>query len=183
MGGLKELEPISMTDTYGYEEIPKAYTSAVGSIDQPTVTKQTASLGAIELGQAKLPQQQNVSLGATELGRKRLSVQLPPAPPAPESAVMQFIEKSQEQGITAKTANQDWLMDAVGHILNGKLTEDNKLATLQNLLEIADIVVMAPLRDDQTISDDEYATIASSLDRRIRNFMDKLYVGGIYRTK
>ena len=76
--------------------------------------------------------------------------------------------------------DQDWLMQAISHILNGKLTRDNKEATLQKLFEVADAVVGVPLRADTTITDDEYDRISGVLDRRIRNFMSKLYVGTDY---
>ena len=167
----------SMTSDY-----PTSYSSTVGTIGQPVVKTQTASLGAMELGGGRLVQQ-GANLGATQLGRKRLSVQLPPAPPAPSalsSSINKFIDDSKRQGINANSMDDKWLVSAVGHILNGRLTKENKNDTQQKLFEIADAVVGVPLRNDMSISDDEYARITSKIENRIINFMNKLYVGGMY---
>ena len=164
----------TMTSDY-----PTSYSSTVGSIDQPVVKKQTASLGAMELGGGRLVQQ-SVGLKSTELGRKRLSVQLPQAPAALSNNVTKFIDDSRRQGINANNMDDKWLVNAVGHILNGRLTKENKNDTQQKLFEIADAVVGVPLRNDMSISDDEYARITSKIENRIINFMSKLYVGGMY---
>jgi hypothetical protein len=150
---LKELETQSETETYGYEKTPTSFSSTVGIIPEPVIKQQKVSLGAMELGQAKLPLSDDVT---------------------------KFINESKKQGITAKTMDQDWLMQAISHILNGKLTRENKAATLQKLFDVADAVVGVPLRADTTITDDEYDRISGVLDRRIRNFMSKLYVGTDY---
>jgi hypothetical protein len=164
----------SMTSDY-----PTSYSSTVGSIDQPVVKKQTASLGAMELGGGRLVQQ-STGLTSTELGRKRLSVQLPQAPAVLSNTITKFIDDSRRQGINANSMDDKWLVSAVGHILNGRLTKENKNDTQQKLFEIADAVVGVPLRSDMSISDDEYARIASKIENRIINFMAKLYVGGMY---
>ena len=149
---LKELETIPMSES-GYDETPTSFSSTVGIIPEPVVKTQKVSLGAMELGQAKLPLSDDVT---------------------------RFIEESKQQGINSKTMDQDWLLKAVQHILNGKLTRDNKAATLQKLFEVADAVVGVPLRADTTITDDEYDKIAGAMDRRINNFMSKLVVGSDY---
>lgn len=149
---LKELETIPMSES-GYDETPTSFSSTVGIIPEPVVKTQKISLGAMELGQAKLPLSDDVT---------------------------RFIEESKQQGINSKTMDQDWLLKAVQHILNGKLTRDNKAATLQKLFEVADAVVGVPLRADTTITDDEYDKIAGAMDRRINNFMSKLVVGSDY---
>ena len=178
------------------------------TIDQGILKQQIAKLQPQELGKAKLVQKQALPLEPIErratIGSMPQPViftpplkELTTVPmteynetpltsfsstlPQPLSAnVQQFIDESKKQGITAKTMDQDWLMQAISHILNGKLTRDNKEATLQKLFEVADAVVGVPLRADTTITDDEYDRISGVLDRRIRNFMSKLYVGTDY---
>lgn len=171
---LKDLGSGSMTNDY-----PTSYSSTVGKIGQPDTKKQTASLGAMELGSGRLVQQ-GTGLKSTELGRKRLSLQLPQAPGPLSNNITRFIDDSRRQGIKANNMDDKWFMSAVGHILNGKLTKENKNDTQQKLFEIADAVVGVPLRNDMSISDAEYARITSNIENRIINFMNKLYVGGMY---
>lgn len=95
-------------------------------------------------------------------------------PSLPEN-ILQFIDESKKQGINLKTMGQNWLKQAMGHILNGALlTQNNKEATLQKLFEVADAVVGVPLRFDKTITDDEYARIIGTIEQRIRSFMNNI---------
>jgi len=115
-----------------------------------------------------------------------------PVPPAPQQQRMSttnniadFVQDSKRQGMVGiRTMNQDWLLRAVGAILAGNyLTNENKASVKQQLMAIADAIMLEPLRNDQSITKDQYDVISADSERQVINFMSKLRVGTIYGSR
>jgi len=95
------------------------------------------------------------------------------------------VQDSKRQGMVGiRTMNQDWLLRAVGAILAGNyLTNENKASVKQQLMAIADAIMLEPLRNDQSITKDQYDVISADSERQVINFMSKLRVGTIYGSR
>lgn len=75
---------------------------------------------------------------------------------------------------------EDWLMKAVGYIVNGRLTRDNKADATDKIMQVIDVLYGAPLRNNRNITDEQYNQLVSRVENKVKNFMSKLYVGGMY---
>jgi hypothetical protein len=97
-------------------------------------------------------------------------------------SVAQFIEDSKRRGmIGVKSLSDDFLMNAVGAILNGtSLTNANKAMVQEQLMKIADAVMLESLRNDQSITDDQYNAISADGERQVMTFIGKLPIGSRY---
>src|SRR5713226_7459322 len=67
--------------------------------------------------------------------------------------------------------NEAWLLKAVVHILDGRLTRENKREVYNKLVEVADTLIGEPLRRNQNITDAQYNEITSRIERTIESFM------------
>jgi hypothetical protein len=78
------------------------------------------------------------------------------------------------------SVTEDWLIKAVGYIVNGRLTRANKEDVTDKIIQVIDVLYGTPLRNNPNITDEQYLELTSRAENRVRNFMKKLYVGGIY---
>jgi hypothetical protein len=100
------------------------------------------------------------------------------------SGTMKFIDDSKKKGMgfyfERGLMREDWLNSAAGSILYGaELTAKNKDSVIQKLNQMVDILVGAPLRSNQKITDDQYASIIDTLSAQIEDFVNA-HVGELF---
>lgn len=91
-----------------------------------------------------------------------------------------FVENSKKQGLASYFARaamrEDWLVKALICVTgNGRvqLRDVNKNYYAQQLKNMVEILVLAPLRTNQKITDDQYQSIASKIEQQIENCINQ----------